>query len=95
MAAGTSVRSSSSRFAASSAAKKLIPVALPPGRARLVTSPSLTGSSGTMNTVGIVVVACAAATDAGALLAAITLTLPANQLGRQLRQPVGLFSAQR
>jgi hypothetical protein len=44
VAAGTSSRNSSSRFAANSTAKKLIPVSLPPGRARPVTRPSLTGS---------------------------------------------------
>ena len=33
-----------------------MPVALPPGRARLVTRPSLTGSSAAPNTIGIVVV---------------------------------------
>ena len=36
---GTISRSSPSRFAASSAMKKLTPVALPPGRARLSTRP--------------------------------------------------------
>ena len=44
-APGTSSRRSSSRFAANSAVKKLTPVRLPPGRARLATRPSLTGSS--------------------------------------------------
>ena len=43
-APGTRARRSSSRFADSSASKKLIPVRLPPGRARLATRPSLTGS---------------------------------------------------
>ena len=44
--------------------KKLIPVRLPPGRARLATSPSSTGSSPTMKTIGIVVVAALAASAA-------------------------------
>src|SRR5262249_54863921 len=44
--------------------KKLIPVALPPGRARLVTRPSLTGSSPAPNTIGIVAVAALAASAA-------------------------------
>jgi hypothetical protein len=47
----------SSRFAAGSADKKLMPVMFPPGRARLATRPSLTGSLRT----GIVVVAALAA----------------------------------
>src|SRR2546430_4448724 len=51
----------SSRLAVSSALTKLIPVALPPGRAMLATRPSLTGSSGTPNTIGIVEVAALAA----------------------------------
>src|SRR5262249_34216975 len=57
VAAGTSLRSSSSRFAVNSALKILIPVTLPPGRARLATRPSLTGSSPTRKTTGIVLVA--------------------------------------
>ena len=44
-APGTSSRKSSSRFATNSAEKKLTPVRLPPGRVRLATRPSLTGSS--------------------------------------------------
>jgi hypothetical protein len=56
-------RRSSSRFAANSLAKKLTPVRLPPGRARLATRPSLTGSSPTLKTIGIVVVADLAAND--------------------------------
>src|SRR5262249_48245979 len=39
----------------------LIPVALPPGRARLAIRPNLTGSSATPKTIGIVVVAALAA----------------------------------
>jgi hypothetical protein len=38
-----------------------MPVALPPGRARLATRPSLTGSSPIPNAIGIVVVAALAA----------------------------------
>src|SRR6266436_6221781 len=37
------------------------PVTLPPGRARLVTSPSVTGSGAEAKTIGIVLVACLAA----------------------------------
>ena len=51
-------------MAATSLAKKLMPVALPPGRARLATRPSLTGSSPTPKTIGIVVVAALAASAA-------------------------------
>src|SRR5262245_22136359 len=60
-ALGTSSRMSSSRFATNSADKKLMPVMFPPGRARLATRPSLTGSSARMKTMGIVVVAALAA----------------------------------
>jgi hypothetical protein len=63
-APGTSSRRSSSRFAANSIVKALIPVRLPPGRARLATRPSLTGSSAAMKTMGIVVVAALAANAA-------------------------------
>jgi len=56
-----------SRFASTSPTKKLMPVALPPGRARLATRPSRTGSSPTPKTIGIVVVAALAASAAGVL----------------------------
>ena len=39
----------------------MMPVALPPGRAKLATRPNLTGSSATPKTIGIVVVAALAA----------------------------------
>jgi hypothetical protein len=54
-------RISSSRFAASRATRAVMPVTFPPGRARLVTRPSCSGSSGMLNTIGIVVVAILAA----------------------------------
>jgi hypothetical protein len=43
----------------------------PPGRARLATRPSLTGSSPTPNTIGIVAVAALAAIASGAVIASI------------------------
>src|SRR5262245_63709485 len=61
---GTTSLSSSSRFPANSDVKLASPVTLPPGRAKLATNPSPTGSPLTL-TMGIVVVACLAAwTDA-------------------------------
>src|SRR5215831_8289525 len=72
--AGHQLTSSSSRFAVTSTLKKLIPVKLPPGRARLATSPSLTGSSATTNTMGIVVVPALAANAEAKFPAAITAT---------------------
>src|SRR5262245_29572660 len=75
LAVGSNSRRSSSRFAANSVLKKLTPVRLPPGRARLATRPSLAGSSPTRNTIGIVVVAALAAKAAGRPpIAAITAT---------------------
>src|SRR5262249_842069 len=54
--------------------KELTPVALPPGRARLATSPNLTGSSPTAKTIGIVEVAalaaCAPKREAGVAITA-------------------------
>src|SRR5262249_27564791 len=67
LAAGTNSWSSSSRFAANVLVKRFTPVTLPPGRLRLATKPSCTGSPPFVNTIGIVVV-----TD----LAAIAETLP-------------------
>src|SRR5262249_33774577 len=57
LAWGTSSDSSSSRLGISSAVKKLTPVRLPPGRARLVISPAVTGSPPITETMGIVAVA--------------------------------------
>src|SRR5262249_52120435 len=61
VAAGTSSRRSSSRFAVNSIVRRLIPVRFPSGRARLATRPSLTGSAPVKKTMGIVVVAALAA----------------------------------
>ena len=72
-APGTNSRRSSNRFADTSVVKILFPVRLPPGRARLATRPSLTGSSGLTKTMGIVVVAALAA-NAEPPVAAITAT---------------------
>ena len=68
--------------------KKLMPVALPPGRARLATRPSLTGSSPAMKTIGIVVVAAFAASAAIVSDGGDHGDLPADQIGRQFRQPI-------
>ncbi len=75
-AVGTISRSSSIRFASSATANRLTPVTLPPGRLRLATRPSLTGSSPITKTIGIVAVADLAASTAGAPpIAAIAATL--------------------
>jgi hypothetical protein len=63
-ALGTKSCSSPTRLAITSLAKKLMPVALPPGRPRLATRPNLAGSSPTANAIGIVVVAALAANAA-------------------------------
>src|SRR5262249_15279525 len=73
------------RFAANSSPKKLIPVRLPPGRARLATRPSVTGSSAARKTIGIVVVAAFAASAPRVVMATSTpddgsnrVTMPAD-----------------
>src|SRR6516162_3508940 len=96
-AAGTSSRRSPSRFAFTSAVKKLIPVALLPGRARLATRPSLTGSSGTLKAIGSVCVAALAATAAPLPDAAIALTCrrtrsAASSGNRSSRSPAKRYS---
>src|SRR5262245_49335506 len=74
-APGTNSRSSPSRFAVNSPMRKLMPVKLAPGRPRLDTRPSLTGSSPTMKTMGIVAVAALAANAvAGPPFVSITAT---------------------
>ena len=52
VALGTHSRNNSSRLAPSAPVKKLTPVALPPGRLRLATRPSLTGSSALVKRLG-------------------------------------------
>jgi hypothetical protein len=52
------------------------PVTLPPGRFRLATRPSSTGSLLVVKTMGIVVIAAFATRFAGVLVAAITATRP-------------------
>ena len=73
-------------------AKKLKPVALLPGRERLSTRPSLTGSSPTPNTIGIVAVVAlaviAATRVAGvAITATRRRTKSANRDGRRSYWP--------
>ena len=53
---------SSRRFPESWEERAVVPVTLPPGRARLATNPARTGSAGRApKTIGIVAVACLAA----------------------------------
>src|SRR5215218_5419425 len=66
-AAGANSRSNSRRFRPSSVFRLVTPVTLPPGRARLATSPAAIGSLPIWNTIGIVAVAAFAASAAGVL----------------------------
>src|SRR5262245_42922635 len=75
VAMGKRSRRNPSRLAASSAAKKVMPVTFPPGWLRLATRPSPTGSAAVENTIGIVVVAVLAASAAGVMEVVITATL--------------------
>ena len=60
-----------------------MPVIFPPGRARLATSPSRTGSPIAVTTIGIVVVACCAARPAGVASATMRSTLrPTSSVAR-------------
>jgi hypothetical protein len=58
---GTSSCKSSSYLGPNSLANQLTPVTFPPGRLRLVTRPTLTGSAPLVKTMGIVAVAALAA----------------------------------
>ena len=71
-----------------------MPVALPPGRARLATRPSLTGSSPTPKTIGIVAVAALAASVAHVACRGDHGHLSAYQIGQQRRQAIVLPSSQ-
>ena len=63
---------------------------LPPGRLRLATRPSATGSPPMVNTIGMVVVAALAAIAAGVASRDDDGHPPADQIGCQVRQPVVL-----
>jgi hypothetical protein len=71
---GTKSCNSASTFAPSSPTNALKPVRLPPGRLRLATSPSCTGSVATLNTIGMLVVAALAARAVSTPAATITAT---------------------
>ena len=67
VAPGSSSCNSPSCFGPSAPVMEMTPVTLPPGRLRLATSPTLTGSTPVLKTTGIVVVAALAASDPCAL----------------------------
>ena len=94
-ASGTNSRRSPSRFAARSAAKKLTPVRLPPGRAKLSTRPSLTGSLPVLKTMVIIVVAALAACADGVSIAAMTATRRRTRSTASAGSRSVWFSAQR
>jgi len=73
-AEGSNSCSNSSRFGNTSSPNWVTPVTLPPGRLRLATKPSLTGSAAVSKIIGTVVVAAFAASAAGVLVATITAT---------------------
>jgi hypothetical protein len=76
---GTVLLSSSSRFPPSGEVIMLMLVMLPPGRARLATSPVSTGSAAMPPmTIGIVLVACLAAKLAGVPEARMSCTFMAT-----------------
>src|SRR5262249_46723500 len=79
-----------SRFATNSALKKLTPVALPSGRARLATRPNLTASPPTLNTIGITVFAALTARNGSRRTAGHddNRDPTANEFGRQLRHTI-------
>src|SRR5262249_7324176 len=80
---------SSTRFGASSVAKELNPVTLPPGRARLATAPVTSGSPIAAITIGITVVACFAARTRRCSSGHDRVDFETNQLGRQIREAFG------
>jgi hypothetical protein len=80
VALGISSCSNSSLFEPREPVRKLTPVTLPPGRLRLATRPSLTGSLPVANTIGTVMVVAFAA-SAAMELATIHRHWKANQIG--------------
>ena len=91
VACGTASFNISSCLATSSVSSTVSPVMLPPGRARLATCPTPTGSAWVANTMGIVLVACRAASTSVEDSREDDVDIHADQLGRQLRQLVDRF----
>jgi hypothetical protein len=76
---GSISRNNSTLFPAVSAAMLEKPVMLPPGRAKLVTSPTAIGSATAAITIGMVVVACFAARAHGVKVATMTSTCETHE----------------
>ena len=87
-AAGTNSRKSPNRFDTNSATKTLIPVKLPPGRARLATRPSLTGDEDDGDRRGC---RLGRQRHTGTSSRGDHGDLSANQIGLQLWQPIDLI----
>src|SRR5262249_46933882 len=86
LAVGTNSCSNCSRFGASCWFVWVTPVTLPPGRLRLGTRPSCTGSPPNSKTIGTVVVAALAARAGGVLVAANHSHLMMHQISHHRRQ---------
>src|SRR4051812_46361952 len=88
LACGSSSESSSSRLGFNSAPRKLIPVRLPPGRAKLATRPVTTGSFPAVKTIGIVQVAFFASYGSEASGCHNHIDLAADEIGSKFGQPI-------
>jgi hypothetical protein len=92
VADGTNSRSSPSRFASSSELTVVTPVRFPPGRLRLATRPSCTGSAVLSKTIGIDVIADFCCQWGGrAARSHNERSLAANQIGSKCGQPLDLI----
>ena len=78
------------RFGATSTLNCVTPVTLPPGRLRLGTRPSWTGSPPVSKTIGIVVVAAFAAAPPESAGRGNHSHLTTDQIGRHRRQSIGI-----
>src|SRR5216683_2432137 len=87
---GTACLSRSRPLPTSSGPRPVNPVTLPPGRARLVTSPLVTGSPAAAKTMGTVLVACLAARVWGCASGHDDINLERNQFGRESGEPLEL-----
>ena len=86
------VRSNCRRLETSSGPRKVVPVTFPPGRARLVTSSSATGSAMATATIGIVPVSCLAGRAAvvlnATMISGLRLTNSAASSAKLIRTPI-------
>ena len=87
---GTTSLSNCSRLATSSGPRKVVPVTFPPGRARLATSSSSTGSAMAITTMGMTLVACFGRSGSRRTQCDNDINLAFHQFNSEFAEPIGI-----